>query len=211
MARPTTPLLSREKVFAAALAVVDATGSFSLPRLAAELGVTTSSLYHHVPGGRTEIVEGVRALVSRPFAVLHADDDEHWRHFAARWARAYRASMAEHPRVVPLLAAQTVASPEVLAGYEALAAALERAGATGPAVVHLITVLDCLVLGSALDAGAPVEVWADGGEAAPALRRSLRAADEAHGQDGADRSTASFELGLAALLSGLGTVLGLPG
>ncbi len=215
MPRPTTPLLSREKVLATALALVDATGSFTLPRLARELGVSASSLYHHVPGGRTEIVEGVRALVSRPFAVLRADDGEHWRSFAERWARAYRASMAAHPRVVPLLAAQTVTSPEVLAGYEALAAALERAGAGAHAVLHVITVLDCLVLGSALDAGAPVEVWADGGETTPALGRALRAAGartgDPTGDPTGDRSAESFELGLTSVLTGLQRALGLPG
>lgn len=206
MARPTTPLLSREKLFAAALAQVDATGSFSLPRLASELGVSTSSLYHHVPGGRTEIVEGVRALVSRPFAVLRAADGEPWAQFAQRWARAHRRSMAAHPRVVPLLAAQTVTSSEVLAGYEALAEVLERAGADGRAVVHAITVLDCLVLGSALDAGAPVEVWADGGATTPAMGRALRAAAALAG----DRSEESFELGLSSVLTGLQQGLGLP-
>lgn len=207
MARPTTPLLSREKVFDAALALVDATGSFTLPRLAAELGVSTSSLYHHAPGGRAEVVEGVRALVSRPFAVLRAADGEPWREFAQRWASAYRRSMAAHPRVVPLLAAQTVTSPEVLAGYEALAEVLEGAGADGRAVVHVITVLDCLVLGSALDAGAPVEVWADGGAATPAMGRALRAVRSQEG----DRSEEAFELGLAALLDGLGRAPGIPG
>jgi len=206
VARPTTPLLSREKVFDAALALVDGTGSFTMPRLAAELGVSASSLYHHVPGGRAEVVEGVRAVVSRPFAVLRAAEGEPWPEFAQRWARAYRRSMAAHPRVVPLLAAQTVSSPEVLAGYEALAQVLERAGADGRAVVHVITVLDCLVLGSALDAGAPVEVWADGGAATPAMGRALRAVT---GEAG-DRSAEAFELGLASLLGGLGAVVDRP-
>jgi len=84
---------------------------------------------------------------------------------------------------------------------------LERAGADGRAVVHVITVLDCLVLGSALDAGAPVEVWADGGEATPAMGRALGAVRDQEG----DRSEEAFELGLAAVLSGIGTALGLPG
>ncbi|MEU7180526.1 MULTISPECIES: TetR family transcriptional regulator [Streptomyces] len=49
-----------------ALALIDAEGAdaFSLPRLAARLGIRTPSLYHHVTG-RAAVVEGVRRLVTR--------------------------------------------------------------------------------------------------------------------------------------------------
>jgi len=66
-------------------------------------------------------------------------------------------------------------------------------------------VLDCLVLGSALDAGAPVEVWADGGAATPAMGRALRAAGTLAGE----RSEESFEIGLSSVLAGLQRAVGL--
>lgn len=49
MARPRTPLLSRERIVAAALALVDADGleALSTRRLATELSVSGPSLYNH--------------------------------------------------------------------------------------------------------------------------------------------------------------------
>ncbi|WP_217146263.1 TetR/AcrR family transcriptional regulator, partial [Streptomyces sp. AC627_RSS907] len=49
MARPRKPLLSRERIVTAALALVDAEGlqAVSTRRLAAELGVSGPSLYNH--------------------------------------------------------------------------------------------------------------------------------------------------------------------
>ncbi|MFH8558388.1 TetR family transcriptional regulator [Streptomyces celluloflavus] len=66
MGRPHTPLLGTDRIIREALALIDAEGAdaFSLPRLAARLGIRTPSLYHHVTG-RAAVVEGVRRLVTR--------------------------------------------------------------------------------------------------------------------------------------------------
>ncbi|GAA1998052.1 TetR/AcrR family transcriptional regulator [Catenulispora subtropica] len=60
MARPRTPLLSREGIVAAALALVDAEGldALSTRRLAAELGVSGPSLYNHV-ATKDELLDAV--------------------------------------------------------------------------------------------------------------------------------------------------------
>lgn len=49
MARPSQPLIDRERVIETALSLIDAEGlaASSLPRRARELGVKTPSLYHH--------------------------------------------------------------------------------------------------------------------------------------------------------------------
>ncbi|WP_369056358.1 TetR/AcrR family transcriptional regulator C-terminal domain-containing protein [Kineococcus terrestris] len=199
MPRPTTPLLSRARILAAALELVDTTGTFTTPKLAARLSVSTSSLYHHVPGGREEVVEGLRGLLCEGALPAAAAPGEGWREFAGRWARGYRAAMAAHPRVVPLLTAQTVSDPATLAGYEALARVLHADGFADEDLLHAVTVLDCLVLGSALDAGAPVDVWADSGDPASALSRAIGATRAQPG----DRSQRSFEIGLESVLDGL--------
>ncbi|WP_432547585.1 TetR/AcrR family transcriptional regulator C-terminal domain-containing protein [Kineococcus sp. SYSU DK004] len=199
MPRPTTALLSRPRILTAALELVDTTGTFTMPRLAARLSVSTSSLYHHVPGGREEVVEGLRGLLCEGAMPAGTEPGEGWREFAGRWARGYRAAMAAHPRVVPLLTAQTVSDPATLAGYEALARVLHADGFADEDLLHAVTVLDCLVLGSALDAGAPVDVWADAGDPASALSRAIAATRVQPG----DRSQRSFEIGLEALLDGL--------
>ncbi|NAZ75595.1 TetR family transcriptional regulator [Kineococcus sp. T13] len=199
MARPTTPLLSRGQIFAAALAQVDATGALALPRLARDLGVSTSSLYHHVKGGREEVVEGIRGLLTEGSMPTSRHEDEGWREFTHRWAVQYRAAFAAHPAAVPLMTAQTVAHPATLASYELLAEVLHEAGFGDEEVLHAVTVLDCFVLGSALDAGAPVDVWADTGRPGSTLSRAVRATQLQPG----DRSLRSFQLGLRSLLAGL--------
>jgi AcrR family transcriptional regulator len=199
VARPTSPLLSRGGILSAALDLVDADGDFTMPRLARALGVSASSLYHHVPGGRSDVVEGLRALVCTGRMPVERAGAEGWRAFAERWARGYRGAMAAHPHVVPLLTAQTVSDPEVLASYEALVDVLVQDGFDDATALHVVAVLDCFVLGSALDAGAPAQVWDDDAERRPHLSRAVGAARARPG----DRSAASFELGLASLLTGL--------
>jgi AcrR family transcriptional regulator len=204
VARPTTPLLAREQVLRAALAQIDATGSLGLPRLARDLGVGTSSLYHHFRGGREEIVEGIRGLLSADSMPTERWPDEDWRAFTRRWASDYRAAFAAHPAAVPLMTAQTVSHPVTLASYELLADVLHEAGFGDEDLLHAVTVLDCFVLGSALDAGAPVEVWADTGDPASTLSRAIAATRAQTG----DRSQRSFRLGLEGLLRGLADLLG---
>ena len=50
MGRPRTPLLSADRIADAALELVNTTGGFTMPALAARLGVRPSSLYNHVAG-----------------------------------------------------------------------------------------------------------------------------------------------------------------
>lgn len=199
MARPTTPLLSREQIFRAALDQLDRTGALTLPRLAKDLGVSTSSLYHHVKGGREEVVEGIRGLLSGEGMLTERVPGEDWVRFVDRWASRYRAAFAAHPAVVPLLTAQTVTHPVTLASYEALADVLHEAGFSDDDLLHAVTVLDDFVLGSALDAGAPVEVWAASQDPGSRLARAVRAARAQPG----DRSERAFRLGLDSLLVGL--------
>jgi hypothetical protein len=60
LARPRTPLLSRERIVTAALALIDAEGlhALSTRRLAAELGVSGPSLYNHV-ATKDELIDAV--------------------------------------------------------------------------------------------------------------------------------------------------------
>ena len=48
---------------AAALQLVDRDGDFTMPGLARHLGVQVSSVYHHVPAGRAEVIERIGAQV----------------------------------------------------------------------------------------------------------------------------------------------------
>jgi AcrR family transcriptional regulator len=203
--RPPAPLLHRDQIAAAALGLIDDTGTFTLPGLARQLGVSPSSIYHHFPAGREAIVEAIRGLLATAGLPVRADSRD-WRGFATEWACAYRASFARHPRVVPFLTSQTVSDPTVLAGYEALARVMRTAGFRDEDLLHAVTILDCFICGSALDAGAPLDVWAASSDPDSALGSAIRAGLS----QPAERSQRSFEIGLRIIVNGLGELVPLP-
>ncbi|MFG2005494.1 TetR/AcrR family transcriptional regulator [Spirillospora sp. NPDC048911] len=202
MPRPSAPLLSRDQIAAAALSQIDETGGLSLPRVAATLNVSVSSIYHHFPSGREGVIEGIRGLLSREVP-SPLDQNLDWRQYTEQWAHRYRSGFARHPHLVPLLTLQTVTAPETVASYEALAAVLRRAGFAPEDLLHAVSVLDCFILGSALDASAPLDVWADSGDPESALSAAIAATRAQPG----DRAQRSFEIGLGLLLTGLAQLI----
>ena len=84
-------------------------------------------------------------------------------------------SSARHPKLIPLLTAYTVRDAVTLRVYELLADAQSAGGFGAEASLAAITVLDSFVLGSALDAAAPAQVWEAGENAAGPWREALEA------------------------------------
>ncbi|WP_143660769.1 TetR/AcrR family transcriptional regulator, partial [Streptomyces fradiae] len=107
MARPRKPLLSRDRIVAAAGSLIDAEGleAVSTRRLAAELGVSGPSLYNHFRT-KDEILEAVADAVSArvDLSMFDASDGRDWRTALHDWALSYRAALADHPHLVPVLA-----------------------------------------------------------------------------------------------------------
>ncbi|MFG2876020.1 TetR/AcrR family transcriptional regulator [Streptomyces sp. NPDC048337] len=191
MARPRTPLLDRERIAATALQLVAEHGEFSVPQIARALGVQTGSVYHHVDG-RAGVVELIRELVCDRIT------DEAltlgpWDRALEEWARSYRAAFAAYPRAIPLLMTTPVRAPRVLAHYERAVALLLAAGFPEPQVMPLLTALENLVLGSALDLAAPEAMWEPSPDT-PLLSRALATV-------GPGRADTAFDLALAAFLS----------
>ncbi|MFF8956883.1 TetR/AcrR family transcriptional regulator [Streptomyces sp. NPDC014894] len=201
MGRPRTPLIDRQRITSAALRIVDEEGEFSVPGIARSLGVRTASLYHHV-NGRDGVVELMRERICEAIDAS-ALGARPWDEAMAAWARSYRAAFAAHPRAIPLLTASPVRAPRVLEQYEAAVGVLLGAGFAERDVLVVITALENLVLGSALDLAAPESMWepADGGSATPGLARALAAAPR-------ERADAAFELALGACLDRFRTLIG---
>jgi AcrR family transcriptional regulator len=197
MGRPPVPLLSTELIACAAMDLVNATGGFTILELARRLRVSPSSLYNHV-SGREQIVELLRELAMSE-VVLPADAaDRPWTETLAEIMRSYRRSYARYPRLIPLLTTHAVNSSQAFTMYNALATTLHRAGFSDADTLRAITVMDCFVLGSALDLAAPVEPWQSGAEVGPALGAAL-----ATGGPKPGRADDAFEFGLAVVLRGL--------
>ncbi|MET9685069.1 TetR/AcrR family transcriptional regulator [Streptomyces coeruleorubidus] len=192
MGRPRTPLLDRERIATTALEIVDERGDFSVPQVAKRLGAQTGSVYHHVDG-RDGIVELLRERVAAAIdpATL---DLRPWDTALEAWARSYRAAFAAHPRAIPLLMTSPVRAPRVLEQYERAVTLLLDAGFDPADVMPLLTALENLVLGSALDLAAPETMWELTASApTPRLAQALSAVSEGR----ADRA---FEVGLTGFI-----------
>ncbi|MFH8494980.1 TetR/AcrR family transcriptional regulator [Streptomyces coeruleorubidus] len=193
MGRPRTPLLDRERIATTALEIVDERGDFSVPQVAKRLGAQTGSVYHHVDG-RDGIVELLRERVAAAIdpATL---DLRPWDTALEAWARSYRAAFAAHPRAIPLLMTSPVRAPRVLEQYERAVTLLLDAGFDPAGVMPLLTALENLVLGSALDLAAPETMWELTASApTPRLAQALSAVSEGR----ADRA---FEVGLTGVMN----------
>lgn len=193
MGRPRKALLDRERIGTTALELVDEKGDFSVPEVARRLGVQTASVYHHVDG-RAGVIELLRERITDAIDPGTLSDVP-WDTALERWARSYRAAFAAHPRTIPMLMTAPVRAPRVLAQYETVAGLLLAAGFPSALVLPVITGLDNIVLGSALDMSAPDTMWdVEAGNAVP----RLAAAQAAIGPARADQA---FDLTLAGFLA----------
>jgi TetR/AcrR family tetracycline transcriptional repressor len=105
MPRPKAPLIKPTEAVATALEVIDRDGleGFNIRKLAQELGVNPSSLYHHFHD-KNEILNRVCLLVleeSRVFAPLRVDAK--WQVLVKKMVGQYRRALMRHPNVAPLM------------------------------------------------------------------------------------------------------------
>jgi AcrR family transcriptional regulator len=189
-------LLSVDAILDASIACIDESGRLTMAELAARLGSTPSSIYHHL-NGRTAIIESLRERVVAGITLPPLDGSD-WVEQISQWMRSYRRALAEHPNLIPLLAEQTMTAGSVLFGYDRVATLLQLAGVRPRDVVLWLSVLDCFAMGSALDLAAPAEVWRVERDQLPALREVLTSAPR-----GRQRADEAFDKGLNALLTGM--------
>ena len=197
MARPSKPILSPDLICRTALKQLDRTGNLNMPELARELGVSVSSVYHHV-NGRTGVLEGVRALI----ADWDCGDPDDWTEMVRRWAGHYRDAFARHPGAIPAMVGQPISDPSTLRQYDALAAKLDKAGFSARSIVLSVSALDVLCLGAALDASAPSMVWTASADSSSPLHDAAVAVGLTE-----DRSREAFQLQLGWVIAGMSDLL----
>lgn len=196
MARPSTPKLSSHIIAEAALELVDKQGEFTIPQLAKSLSVSASSLYNHV-GGKDDIIELMRGQAMSAVRLPERLDGD-WQDIVRVIATSYFESYSRHPRLIPLFTSHTVRDRTTLRIYDALAEVLAGAGFEPAARLRAITIIDSFVLGSALDAAAPQQVWAADAEISGAFSEALQ-----EGLSDKHRATLTFKVGLDIILQGL--------
>ncbi|MHA7285512.1 TetR/AcrR family transcriptional regulator [Arthrobacter sp. MDT3-44] len=196
MARPRKQLLSRDIILEAALELVGRHRDFTITGIAQHLGVNPSSLYHHMIGGRDEIIEALRERIYREIDLgALGGADASWQSRIEYWVLAYREAVARYPSAIPLLLGRMVDDAPTLALYEVLASALVEAGVPREQHLAVISMLDALVFGSALDAASPDPLWLSTADTHPALHGA--GASEA----APDRIGEGLRLGIRAAIS----------
>lgn len=203
MARPRKPLLSRERIVAAASALVDSEGlaAVSTRRLAAELGVSGPSLYHHFRN-KEEILDVVADAVSAQIdlSMFDEDDARDWRTALHDWAVSYRSALTDHLHIVPLLAQGPSRRPAGLRVADAVFGAMVRAGWPAAQATYIGTLMRYFITGSALGSltrGFVDEETAHDPAASPHLGQAPLPAERQQVDESA------FETGLRALVDGL--------
>lgn len=199
--RPTTPLLTRDRIAEAGLALFDRDGGFTMAALARELRVRPSSLYNHV-SSKDDVIAGIRERVSDRIDVAVFERGP-WAEAVTAWAESYRDAFAAHPSTIATLATMPLAgATRTTQMYERVTAGFLAAGWPRDRALSAIVCLESFVLGSALDAAAPADMFALPDDAAAP---SFRDAYEARRQRlaGTHPSDDAFRTGLRALVRGL--------
>lgn len=202
MARPRVALLDRDKITTAALDLIDKDGELTMPGLARHLGVQVSSVYHHIPGGRAELIELVRVLATSRVDGS-AFDTLPWDEAFPIWAQSFLDAFSAHPAAIRLLATEPVRDPSLVAIYNSIASGLRRAGFPDDEILGIITAAEDFFLGAALDSAAPdIMVSVDNAETATDLQAVVDAAPS-----NTVRAERAFELGVRVFIAGLRTLL----
>lgn len=213
MARPKAPLLSRELIARTAIELVDAGHELQVVPLAERLGVSVSSLYHHVKG-RTGIIHAMREVLSRDYALVPPSDSgsgtgtgtvtADGAEPAPDWEATVRASTrtlwslyGDHPRVMPLLLSVVIDEPATVDFYSVLVDALDAAGIPESEQLSTVETLDAFAFGVALDALSPDLIFDPGGRH---TRLDGLIRDHPRGRE---RNLLLFERGLELIMLGI--------
>lgn len=150
MARPKKSVLTKDKVVAAAIAIIGENGleAFSMPKLASALGVRAPSLYHYF-ADRNELLAAVARTVATPDpAPAAAPAGGSWVDFLVTQAVAMRSTILRHPHCAPLLA-RYMPSGDMFGEYEQICRLLADAGVPARLHVPIVDGVTALTIGAA--------------------------------------------------------------
>ena len=141
MGRPAKPLLSRNSTVAACIEIIDTEGmdAFSMPRVAKQLNVRTSSLYHHFADRRELMTEVAKELMTGATVPEYSPGTD-WVEWFVELSLNYRDAILRHPNAA-LVLVQFLPRDILTRTYEMCARILEVGGV--PAHLHVV-ILDGL-------------------------------------------------------------------
>ncbi|ADB48844.1 TetR/AcrR family transcriptional regulator [Conexibacter woesei] len=146
----TAPRLTRERIVATALALIDrdGLGAVTMRRIADELGVQAPSLYNHMRS-KDALLDAVAESVMQQVDAS-AFDRLDWRAALDAWAWSYYEALVAHPNLVPHLAVSFGRLDVALARADQVYAGLRRAGWTPSRATRISAAVRYAVYGAAL-------------------------------------------------------------
>jgi AcrR family transcriptional regulator len=202
--RPRHDGLTRDRVLAEALALIDREGleALTMRRLAAHLGVSPMALYNHVRD-KQDLLHGVASAILTQ--VNFSSDHPDWRERIRAGFRELRTICLAHAGAVRIMETVDVAPLAIFSLMEVTLAALEEVGASTEEAMRAYFLLSNFTLGQVsyelrgpFPAHNPMDVGRHQSLAEAGFPRVERAALMAHWD-----FDAAFEFGLSIILSGL--------
>lgn len=140
--------LSRPQIVEAALALIDeeGLGALTMPRLAADLGVGTMSLYRHVED-KDDLLDSVAARILNGVAVPPGAPDD-WEGRVVGYLRAVRREAFSHPALALMLGDRGLTVAPLLEQLETIHGILRAAGFSDVDAVRAFYSLVTYTLGS---------------------------------------------------------------
>ncbi|WP_110206959.1 TetR family transcriptional regulator [Nocardioides daejeonensis] len=150
MARPSTPLISREATIQAALRIIDEDGleSLSLPRLARELNVKAPSLYHHFSDKNEILAEVARTIVAGTHLPPKPRSGD-WQDWFTQLSMNFRTAVLKHRRAAPILL-QLLPRDALTDLYEEAAEYLQDCGVAEDQWIQILDGLEKFSIGATL-------------------------------------------------------------
>lgn len=206
--RPPRSVLSKARITAAALELIDSKGyeGLTMSALAQLLRVAPSALYNHA-ASKQEVLGWVQDHVMT-MVDFGSFEHEPWDEAVRQWAWSYREVFARHAPLVPVIAVMPVTdAAETLRMYEEVARGFLRAGWPEDRIVPAIVALESFIYGSALDVAAPGDIFDSGtlADQFPVFTSAVRSATLSGSAESA--ADAAFRAGLEGMIAGLRTQL----
>lgn len=195
------PPLSRDRILAAALAIVDREGlaALSMRRVAEAVGVEAMSLYHHV-ANKAALLDGVFELVLAELPPWRRGGG--WRAELRARSLDLRGVLRAHPNALPLFATRPAVTPAAIAHLEAGLEALRSAGLPIGDALATFQVLLAYVVGHAIASYAAHDADAAAPDYAALPASAFPRVHEVAAAGERDLE-AEFAIGLDAMLDGL--------
>jgi AcrR family transcriptional regulator len=199
---PKREALSRQRVLAAALAIVDreGLGAISMRRLGDELGVEAMSLYNHV-ANKADLLDGIFEAVLAELPPPRRTSS--WSSALRGGARGLRHVLRAHPAVIPIFTTRPAVTPASLVHVESALLTLRNAGFSVHDALSVFQIVVAYVVGHTAQAYPP---GSPEGRSSPAYAeldakrfptvREIAAALAHHDLD------REFNIGLEALIAG---------